>query len=164
MGLEKDEAATARAIIDANVYMTLGTADAAGTPWASPVFYSADGYADFYWMSATGARHSVNIAERERIGIVVFDSNAPVSTGQAVYMSAVARELTGADLEHARTVYPGPPERGGRPISPEDVLPPAPRRLFHAAVSEHSILCPRPVGEHCGTHGNAFDHRTPVDL
>ena len=32
--------AGARTIIDANLYMTLGTADETGRPWASPVYFA----------------------------------------------------------------------------------------------------------------------------
>jgi hypothetical protein len=39
---QPDLDAVARAILDANHYMTLGTADAAGRPWVSPVFFGAD--------------------------------------------------------------------------------------------------------------------------
>jgi hypothetical protein len=41
-----DLAALARAILDASLYMTLGTADESGRPWVSPVYYAADGYQD----------------------------------------------------------------------------------------------------------------------
>lgn len=40
MSEERDFAAEGRAIIDANLYMTLGTADRAGRPWVSPVYYA----------------------------------------------------------------------------------------------------------------------------
>jgi hypothetical protein len=30
--------------------MTLGTADAEGDPWVSPVFFAAEAYRDFYWI------------------------------------------------------------------------------------------------------------------
>jgi hypothetical protein len=34
----RDLASVARGIIDLNLYMTLGTADEDGRPWASPVY------------------------------------------------------------------------------------------------------------------------------
>jgi hypothetical protein len=37
MTAERHPAAIARAIIDANLYMVLATADQAGRPWVSPV-------------------------------------------------------------------------------------------------------------------------------
>jgi hypothetical protein len=38
---QQDLGALARAIIDANLYMTLGTVDHDGRPWVAPVFYAA---------------------------------------------------------------------------------------------------------------------------
>ena len=49
---QPDLDAVARAILDANHYMTLGTADADGRPWVSPVFFAADGYRELYWISS----------------------------------------------------------------------------------------------------------------
>ena len=44
--------AIAGAIVDDNRYMVLGTADASGRPWATPVYYAAQDCRDFYWVSA----------------------------------------------------------------------------------------------------------------
>jgi predicted pyridoxine 5'-phosphate oxidase superfamily flavin-nucleotide-binding protein len=38
---QQDLRANARTIIDTNQYMTLGTADEAGRPWGSPVWYAS---------------------------------------------------------------------------------------------------------------------------
>jgi nitroimidazol reductase NimA-like FMN-containing flavoprotein (pyridoxamine 5'-phosphate oxidase superfamily) len=43
-----DLAVLARAILDANRYLTLGTADESGRPWVSPVYYAIDGYRDVF--------------------------------------------------------------------------------------------------------------------
>jgi general stress protein 26 len=43
---------TARAIIDASLYLVLATADGTGRPWSSPVYFAHDGYAEFLWVSA----------------------------------------------------------------------------------------------------------------
>lgn len=48
----------ARTIIDANTYMALGTADAAGHPWVSPVYFATEDYRHFHWVSSPDARHS----------------------------------------------------------------------------------------------------------
>jgi hypothetical protein len=98
--------------------------DAAGRPWVSPVFFAADGYRDLYWISAPQATHSRNLAERPEASIVVFDSQAPVGTGQAVYMAVTA----------------------------DQVLAPAPYRLYRATVSQHWVLDP----------DVSPDQRTPV--
>jgi uncharacterized protein YhbP (UPF0306 family) len=154
----EDLGAIARTIIDSNLYMVLGTADESGQPWVSPVYFASAGYTEFYWISSPEARHSRNLAMRPQVSIVVFDSQVSVGTGQAVYMSAVAGELTGADLESGLVIYngrfPDPAERGVRTIKPEDVCAPALYRLYRAVASEHWVLDP-------GAHP---DHRTPVRM
>lgn len=143
MDHHQDLEAVARTIIDSNVYMTLGTADATGRPWVSPVYYACAGYTEFYWVSSPEATHSRNVAARPQIGIVVFDSRAPVGTGQGVYMTAIAEQLTGVDLERGidvfsrRSVAHGAGEWGL-----EDVREPAPYRLYRATASAHSVLDP----------------------
>jgi Pyridoxamine 5'-phosphate oxidase len=159
----QDLGAIARAIVDANVYMTIGTAGEDGDPWVSPVFFAHSGYRELYWISSPEAAHSRNLARRPRVSIVVFDSKVAPGTGQAVYMSATAARLDGAGLDRALGSYPGFTERGGRAVSAEDLRPPAPYRLYRATVSAHWILCPRSSGP-CALHGRAFDHRTAVTL
>ncbi len=44
-------AAHARELLDANAFLTLGTADAAGQPWVSPVYMAAEGVQRFYLVS-----------------------------------------------------------------------------------------------------------------
>ena len=105
MNHSQDLGAIARAIIDANLYMTLGTADETGRPWVSPVYYASAGYTQFYWVSSPEATHSRNLATRPQISIVIFDSQAPIGTGQAVYRSAIAEELTGVELERRIAIF-----------------------------------------------------------
>src|SRR5215211_6366186 len=95
---QQDLGMIARNIIDSMLYMVLGTADAVGQPWVSPVYFASAGYIQFYWVSSPEARHSRNIGTHPQVSIVVFDSRAPIGTGQAVYMAAVAEELPGAEL------------------------------------------------------------------
>ena len=94
-----DLEASGRSIVDDNLYMVLATGDADGRPWASPVYFASEDYTEFYWVSSPEVTHSRNLAARSELSIVVFDSQAPISTGQAVYMSAVAGQVTGAELE-----------------------------------------------------------------
>ena len=94
-----DLADIVRKVVDDNVYMVLGTADRVGRPWVSPVFYAADAYRDFYWISSPEVVHSRNLATRPDVSIVVFDSKAPVGAGgaRAVYMAATATEVAPDD-------------------------------------------------------------------
>jgi len=91
----------ARRLIRSNMYLTLGSADGAGTPWVSPVFYVADAHSHFLWVSPPDARHSRNVAERPEVSIVIFDSKVPLGHAQAVYISARAKEVAAGDLEAA---------------------------------------------------------------
>ena len=162
MSGHQDIGALARAIIDANLYMTLGTADRDGRPWVTPVYFAAAHYREFYWTSDPEAAHSRNLAQRPELSIVIFDSTVPAYEGQAVYMSATAEQLAGPELDRALQVYPGPPERGGSSVTADMVQEPAAYRLYRATVSEHFVLCPRDIGQPCALHGRAVDHRAAV--
>ena len=133
----------ARAIIDGNRYMVLGTAQEGGRPWVSPVYYAPSGYSELHWVSSPEAQHSRNLAARSELSIVVFDSQAPVGEGQDVYMSAVAGQVTGADLERGIEIFSRVSvSHGAMPWTPQDVQPPAALRLYRARVSAHWVLDP----------------------
>ena len=141
MSLGDDRAAQARAIIDGNQYMVLATADAAGRPWASPVWFAHAGYREFFWVSSPEATHSRNIAGRPEIGIVIFDSRVPIGTGQGVYMAASAAEVIGPDREPGIGVFSMRSLRaGGTAFRVEDVGPSSGIRLYRAVASEYSML------------------------
>jgi hypothetical protein len=131
----------ARAMIDANAYLTLATADSAGTPWASPVWFAHDAYVRFLWVSRPDARHSRNVAVRPEVGIVVFDSTVPVGAGQAVYVEAAAEAVDDADLDGLIAVYSQRSEaQGGPPWTAADVVGDAEHRLYVARASAHYVL------------------------
>lgn len=155
-------AAHAQTIIDTNRYLTLGTVDADGQPWTSPVYFAPGGDREFYWLSATDAQHSLNLAERPRVSLVVFDSTVPPYHGRAVYGVGPAGELSGTDLDRALEFYPGSPSRGGSQVEREDVTGAAPYRIYRATASELWVLCPREPLQPCPLHGLAKDHRAPV--
>jgi hypothetical protein len=155
--------AHARAIIDANLYLTLGTVDADGHPWTSPVYFSAAGDREFLWASATDALHSRHLAERPRVSVVVFDSTVAPYHGRAVYAVGEARELAGDDVDRAIGLYPRP-DTGATSVTREDVTAPVPYRLYRATLSDMWVLCPREPRQPCPLHGLANDHRTRVPL
>src|SRR4051794_21209038 len=95
----------ARALIDASEYLVLATADEQGTPWASPVWFAHEGYAEFLWVSTPARLHSRNLAGRPDVGIAIFDSGVPAGTGRGVYVAARAERLTGAELDRGLAVY-----------------------------------------------------------
>ena len=65
--------ALGRSIVDRSLYMVLATADRAGRPWATPVYFAPEEYRSFVWVSRPDARHSRNLAERPELGITIFD-------------------------------------------------------------------------------------------
>jgi uncharacterized protein YhbP (UPF0306 family) len=152
MSERHDLGAMAKDMIDSNPYMTLGTADGSGRPWVSPVYYAHEGSERFYWVSSPEATHSRNIAARPEVAIVIFDSRAPVGRGQGVYMSALAEELSGDDLDTGIAIFSRRSEaHGAGGWTAEDVRPPARHRLYRAIASEHSVLGPQ-------------DRRTPISV
>jgi predicted pyridoxine 5'-phosphate oxidase superfamily flavin-nucleotide-binding protein len=133
----------ARRVIDANRYMALGTADEAGHPWVSPVWFASEDYRTFHWISSPDAKHSRNLAAHPEIAIAIFDSSVPVGGAEAVYMKGVANELTGAVLEEGLEVYDRVSRRDvGRGFGLDDVQGSALFRLYRATVSEHWVLIP----------------------
>ena len=155
MSAASPAAQTARDIIEASRYLVLATADAAGRPWSSPVYFAHIGFAEFFWVSSPEVTHSVNIAVRPEVGIAVFDSHAEIGTGQGVYMSATATLLEdgqtarGIEAFSRRSVA-----HGGHEWTSGDVRPGAGLRLYRAIAESHWILAKdgRP------------DHRIPVPL
>jgi uncharacterized protein YhbP (UPF0306 family) len=133
----------ARAVIDANRYMVLGTADESGHPWVSPVWFASEDYRNFHWLSSPDAKHSRNLAGRPEVAIAIFDSSVPVGGAQAVYMKGVAKELTGSELEQGLEVYDRVSRQDvGRGFGLDDVQGSALFRLYRATVSEHWVLIP----------------------
>ena len=123
------------------MYMTLATADESGRPWASPVWFAPHGDDGFLWVSSPATRHSRNIAARPDVAIVIFDSTVPIGAAEALYVEAVAEELSSDALEEAITVYSQRSERSGaRAWQAPDVLQPSRFRLYRATGSAQSIL------------------------
>jgi len=142
----------ARTIIDSNRYMALGTrrprTDTHG-------WFASEDYKHFHWVSSSEARHSANVAARPEVAIAIFDSTVHVGGAQAVYMSGLAEELTGAELEPGIEVFGRLSEDDvGRRWGLDDVRPPSLFRLYRATVLEHYVLIPR--------RDTGVDRREPV--
>ena len=155
MSAPRPAAQTARDIIEASRYLVLATADAAGRPWSSPVYFAHIDLAEFFWVSSPDVTHSRNIAVRPEVGIAVFDSHAEIGTGQGAYMSAAATLLE--DGETARGIEAFSRRsvaHGGLEWTIEDVRAGADVRLYRATADSYWILAKdgRP------------DHRIPVPL
>lgn len=131
--------AIARDVITANLYLALGTADASGTPWVSPVYYTPEAYSTFYWVSSPDTRHSRNIAMRPEVSIAIYDSHAQIGRAEAVYMTAVAAQVPDEELPRAAALYNDRlPE--SKHFKVEELLPPSLFRLYRANATEHSAL------------------------
>src|SRR5262245_38564843 len=103
--LSDDPIVAARAIIDSNSYLTLGTADESGRPWVSPVWFAHAGYREFFWVSSPEAQHSRNLDARPEVSIVIFDSQVAPSDAEAVYTSARAEQVSGDELDAGIEVF-----------------------------------------------------------
>lgn len=149
----------ARQVITANDYLALGTADPSGTPWVSPVYYTPDGYTDFYWASSPDTRHSRNIARRPEVSIAIYDSHSPIGGAEAVYLSAIAVQVPDAELERAAAIYHGrlPSDKH---FAPGDLRAPGLFRLYRATVVEHSVL----IRGSDPRYGRGADSRMTVTL
>jgi nitroimidazol reductase NimA-like FMN-containing flavoprotein (pyridoxamine 5'-phosphate oxidase superfamily) len=137
-----DSTAIARAILDANSFVTLATADAAGRPWATPVWFATEDYRHLYWVSAPDTRHSRNLAVRPELALVVYDSTVQPGEGQAVYMTGTATQVTDDVADGVATfsrvsVREGIGEWGLHRVTGDSRL-----RLYRATITEHYILDP----------------------
>lgn len=134
----------ARGVIESNRYMVLGTANQAGVPWVTPVWFAQSDYRRFIWVSSPERRHSRNLRARPEVSIVIFDSRVAVGSARAVYMSARAEELSGAELERDVAFFDAASQAQGltRRWALEDMRAPALYRLYRATVSQHWVLDP----------------------
>jgi hypothetical protein len=133
----------ARRVVEANDYLTIATADTGGTPWATPVWFAADGLAQFFWVSRMTRRHSDNIEERPEVALAIFDSTTPVGEAEAVYVQAIAGRVDDADLGAALAVFGEKSlARGLRVWESADVTGEAPHRLYVARATEVFVLDP----------------------
>jgi nitroimidazol reductase NimA-like FMN-containing flavoprotein (pyridoxamine 5'-phosphate oxidase superfamily) len=159
--VSQDLSELARTVIDSNRYMALGTADASGHPWVTPVWFASEDYQLFFWVSSPEARHSRNLEARPEIAIAIFDSTVTPGSAQAVYVKGVAEELTGSQLERGIEVFGRVSlEDLGRRWGFDDVQEPSPFRLYRATVSEHFVL----IGGRDPERGTGVDRRERVEL
>ena len=138
MGSEPELDAMARRVIDGNRYMVIATADDGGRPWVTPVYFTPDGYGIFYWISSPEAQHSLNIAARPDVSIVVFDSQVPVGGAEAVYVRAHARVVPDPTLKECAAAFRTRFEEIGS-YTPDE-LREAGFGLYRATAEEHWVL------------------------
>ncbi len=126
-------------VLAANRYCVLGTADQAGTPWVTPVFFAPLGPDQLCWVSSPDSRHSRNIADRASIAITVYDSTVPVGQAEAAYFDAEATRTAPDRTEAAlRALNAGLPS--DKQLSDSDLLPAGPMAVYQANVRRRYVL------------------------
>jgi Pyridoxamine 5'-phosphate oxidase len=150
--------AMARAVMDGNRYMVLGTSEPDGRARVSPVYYTHDRHLDFYWVSSPAAQHSRNVADRPSVAIVIFDSSVPPGDTQAVYLQAVAAEVIEADLVEQCAIAFREIGGGARAFTPDELRGVAPLRLYRATVTEVAVH----IRGSDPVHGRGIDARLPI--
>ncbi len=84
-------------IIKKVIYITLATTSKNGQPWNSPLYSAFDEELNFYWASDHKSVHSKNIKANNKVFCVVYDSTMKEGTGEGVYFTGKACELTNPD-------------------------------------------------------------------
>jgi hypothetical protein len=144
-------------LLNANHYCVLATADAAGEPWATPVFFAARHDRELFWVSSPTSRHSRNIAVRPTIGITIFDSTAPIGGAEALYLEAHAGPLDSSLHPEALDVLNSrlPPPQA---LSLTDLPPAGPLQPYRATATRHYVL----IRGGDARFDNVVDDRLPV--
>ena len=127
-----DLRARALEVVEAEMYLVLGTVSPAGESWTCPVWFAHDGLDRFFWLSRPYRAHSVNLTARSRVSFVIFNSRQPTGVGLAVYASADARVVPDDELDNALSIVsPRSVAHGGRAWDRER-LEPLPLELYEA--------------------------------
>ena len=147
----------AKKIIESVPYITLATCSKKGIPWNSPLWAVHDSDFTFYWNSPIAAVHSNNIIQNPSVFIVIFDTNQPEGTGEAVYIEAKAYELSDEDeINRAAAIfYKG---KGKSPKPASDFLRKEPRRMYKAVPQKFWMNTDEKV------NGHHLDGRKEVKL
>jgi hypothetical protein len=156
---EDELAEMARRVIDGTRYLVLGTVEADGLPRLSPVYFTPARYRDFYWVSSPDARQSRNLRERPEVRVVVFDSSVLPNEGEAVYISATAREVPAGELPRVVGEAFDPETRGGRAFTPDELSGDQDLRLYVATASAYDVH----VRAGHPMYGTGIDRRVATD-
>ena len=151
-----EPAARARALLETQDYMTVATADAAGTPSVAPVAFAHDDDFNLYWVSSKTTTHSGNIRTRPDVAIVV----AVDEPADGVYVHGTAAELEDeAEIVRAIALLNERPQPSKFKIDgPGDVTGDAAWRIYKLTRGETT------VATEATEHGQAVTIRTPVEL
>jgi uncharacterized protein YhbP (UPF0306 family) len=117
----------------------LGTADSAGQPWVTPVFFAPLDPDRVCWVSSPDSRHSRNIAQRAAVAITVFDSTVAVGRAEAAYFDADAALATADETDTARRALNLRLPQG-KQLTVEDLQPHGPMAIYRADLRRRYVL------------------------
>lgn len=147
----------AKKIIEKILYITIATVSKDGQPWNSPVYSAFDEGYTFYWASWKESQHSKNIAENNRVFLVIYDSTVSEGAGEGVYILAKAYELKDTrEITHALSKLYG--RVGKKPRKFNEFLEKHPRRVYKAVPEKVWVNADGEV------NGNYIDIRKEISL
>jgi hypothetical protein len=144
-------------LLATNRYLVLGTADADGQPWVSPVFFAPLEPERVCWVSSPDSRHSRNIVSRPALAITVFDSTVEVGRAEAAYFDADGAQLPAGETDSALHALNARLPQGKR-LSREDLQPVGPMLVYQATMRHRYVLVRGGNSE----FGNAVDTTVEV--
>ena len=130
----------AKKIITDNIYLTISTTDG-NTPWVAPLFYCVDEAFNFYFISQLESLHIKHILINPRAAFAILDSHQKEGTGNGVQGSGTVRQVPDEQLIEGLKWY----KTTFIDLTPENLKPPAPYRLFKIISKTFFILDPEAV-------------------
>ncbi len=94
----------ARDIVRVNRYMTLATCDGESV-WIAPIAYVVDADYNFYWYSATDARHSQHIQRNPHVAVSIYNSTEPSDIVSGLQLAGTAQAVEGPELQQVMDFY-----------------------------------------------------------
>ncbi len=151
--------ATAKQIIKKILYITIATVSAENQPWNTPVYSSYDEDFTFYWASDQNSEHSQNIAQNNKVFLVIYDSTVQEGKGEGVYVQATA-SIVEEEEEVTRALTYLYTRKGDDPDkrTAEEFMGEHPRRVYKAVPEKMWI------NGNGDINGNYIDVRLPVNL
>lgn len=142
----------ARNMIRSNMFMSLATTDGASV-WIAQVGYVVDTDYNFYWYSATNARHSEHIQQNPHIAVGIFNPNEPLESISGLQIAGTAGVVPEADLSHImemffRLIFPDESVRAQRILPIEAFSGNAMLRFYRFTPTE--VYMPHPSNKKLG--------------
>ncbi len=148
----------ARHLIENNLYCTLSTSSANGSPWSSPLLFAYDNNWNIYWCSALVSQHSQNIYHNQgRAAISIFDLSISEAIGKGLYLYGKAHEV---DLQLLPLAIELLFNRANKPLKTvQDFLGNSPRRMYQFKAEKAWIS-----GERITVDSHLIDSKILINL